>query len=80
MKYETEGGTPTLAMAYAKLLDLLNQAQDQAYVCAHLVRAQASAARNPVKDNALADGWIVVGELLKRMIHQITKLAQGRLH
>jgi len=78
-KYETEGGNVTLALAYSKLVDLLNQARDQAYVCAHLVRAQASSARNPAKDNAVADGWICVGELLLRVIHQINKLAQGRI-
>lgn len=65
---------PTVAEEYSKLLEHLRLAQEGAHMLAHLVRAQGGS-----KDHAVADGWVSVGELLKRMNFQITKLAQGRL-
>jgi hypothetical protein len=74
-KYETIGGVATQSEAFAKLIQLLHEAQDQAAMLAHLTRAQGSK-----KDNALADGWFSVSEMLKHASHHITTLAQGRLN
>lgn len=65
---------PTQGEEFSKLLHHLRSAQDTCAMLAHLTRAQGSR-----KDNALADGWISVGELLKRVIFQVTKIAQGKL-
>ena len=65
---------PTVAEEYSKMLEHLRLAQESSYMLAHLVRAQGGS-----KDNAIADGWFSIGELIKRMNHQITQLAQGRL-
>lgn len=66
---------PTQGEEFAKLLHHLRSAQDTSATLAHLTRAQGSK-----KDHALADGWIAVSELLKRMIYQVTTIAQGRLN
>lgn len=65
---------PTSGDTFAKLLHHLRSAQDESAMLAHLTRAQGSH-----KDRAMADGWIAVEELLKRVVYQITKLAQGKL-
>jgi hypothetical protein len=66
---------PTHGEQFAKLLEHLRSAQDDSAMLAHLTRAQSSSK----KDMAVADGWIAVQELLKRMVFQVTKLAQGKL-
>jgi len=63
---------PTQGEEFTKLLDNLRKAQDNSAMLAHLTRAQGGR-----KDKAIADGWISVSELLKRIIFQVTKLAQG---
>lgn len=65
----------TQAEVYMRLLDHIRGAQDDAATLAHLTRSMSSSS----KDTAIANGWISVSELLKRMAFQITKLAQGKL-
>lgn len=65
---------PTVGEEFARLNENLLKAQEAAYMLSHLTRAQGGS-----KDNALADGWFSVGELLKRMVYQTAKLAQGKL-
>lgn len=66
---------PTHGEEYTKLVEAIRHAQESAAMLAHLTRAQSSSK----KDNALADGWIAVSELMKRLNHQVISLAQGRL-
>lgn len=66
---------PTQAEVYMRLLDRIHGCQDDAALLAHLTRSMSSSR----KDHALADGWISVSELMKRLAHQITLLAQGKL-
>lgn len=66
---------PTQGEAFAKLIHHWDEAANQAAMLAHLTRAQS----NEGKDRALADGWIAVGELMKRLRHQLTQLASGHL-
>lgn len=62
---------PTESEAFSRLIDHLRLAEEEAYKLMHLARMNN---RNP-----LADGWFSVGELLKRMIFQVTMLAtKGR--
>lgn len=68
MAYETQAGIPTKGLTYAKLLEHLREAQGCAAMLAHLAQA--------VDDDPLtAKGWLGVEELLRRMAHQITRLA-----
>lgn len=73
-RYETKGGNPSQGEIFAKLIERLRYAQEDCAMLAHLTRAQGSQ-----KDRAVADGWIAVSELIKRMNYQITTLAQGKL-
>ncbi len=66
---------PTQAEALFQLIELLTQAQEKAYLMSHLTRAMGGR-----KDNALADGWFSIGELLKRVNHQVLQIGQGKLN
>lgn len=73
--FSTKGGVVTRGETFSKMLHHLNEAQDCAYVIAHLHQTEDNA-----KDSALAMGWRVIGENLKMVTQFITKLAQGKLH
>lgn len=66
---------PTQSEEFSKLLHHLAECQSTAAMLAHLTRAQGSR-----KDSAVADGWISVSELLKRLQYQVTLIAQGKLN
>ena len=66
---------PTSGEAFAKLLYHLDEMMNQSATLAHLARAQA----NTGKDRAMADGWIAVTEMMKRVRFQVTKIAEGKL-
>lgn len=65
---------PTQGETLSQLIEYLRQAQEKAYQMSHLTRAMGGR-----KDNALADGWFSVGELLKRVNHQVIQIGQGKL-
>lgn len=57
---------PTKGEEFAKLIEYLRKAQEACSMLGHLNR----------DDHALiAQGWIAVGEMLKKTIHNVTKLA-----
>ncbi len=66
---------PTQSETLFQLIELLKQAQEKAYTMSHLTRAMGGR-----KDIALADGWFSVGELLKRVNHQVLMIGQGKLN
>jgi hypothetical protein len=71
MAYETQAGLPTKGLTYSKMLEHLREAQDCAAMMAHLYRAN--------DDKLVAQGWLGVEELLKRLCHQITEMAKRGL-
>jgi hypothetical protein len=75
MKYETQAGLPTRGLTYAKLLDHLREAEECCAMMAHLVKAEGT-----IADEALGNGWLIMADLIHRMIAKITALAQGRLN
>ena len=75
MKFETKGGNVSQGEVYMKLLEDLTHAQEGAAMLGHLAKSQGEGP----KDRDLGDGWIAISELIKRMIHQITKLATKKL-
>lgn len=72
--YETQAGLPTLGLCFARIHERLIQIQEDCAMAAHLTRAQGGR-----KDNALADGWVAVSEMMKRVDYQVTQLAKARL-
>ena len=74
-KYETKGGLVSQGEVFAKLIEDIAHAQEGCSMLAHLTRAQSMSK----KDTALADGWLAVGELFKRVNFQVIKLGQGKL-
>lgn len=75
MSYETIGGQVTRSITYAKLIELLKDAQECSAVMAHLHNTEGNLA-----DTALANGWLLIAENLRRMQFVVTKMAQGRLN
>lgn len=75
-KYETKAGVPSHAEVYLKLLEDLTHAQEGSAMLGHLAKSQS---QGP-KDIALGDGWLAISELLKRVCHQVTKLATKKLN
>lgn len=64
-------GLPTNGETFAKLLEHLRLAQEDAAMLAHL---------NNANNNALiAKGWLAVSEMLKVTQHNVTKLAKRGL-
>lgn len=68
-------GVPTRSETYMLLLEHLRKAEEQSAMMAHLHNTEG----NDV-DKVLAKGWLGISELMKRMSHQVTKLAMGRLN
>jgi len=62
---------PTQGETYARLLEYLRKAQEEAAMMAHLLQANDS--------TRLALAWLAVSENMKKMQHHLTILAQGRL-
>lgn len=63
---------PTRGETFAKLIEHVRKAQEEAAVMAHLVRDE---------DRLVAQGWLAMSEMFKKVAHQVTMLAtKGRLH
>lgn len=67
-------GLPTQGETFQELLENLIKAQEACARLAFLTGLQGSQ-----MDHTLEKGWLGVSELLKKMQHQVTKLAQGKL-
>lgn len=75
-KYETVRGAPSESMAYAKLIDLLKQAADQAYILGHIIKSQSNDSLHQTK----GQGFLAIGQLIERTTITITDLAvKGKL-
>lgn len=75
-KYETTASIPSSGEVYMKLLEDLTHAQEGSAMLGHLAKSQGQGPR----DRALGDGWLAISELIKRMVHQVTKLATKKLN
>lgn len=65
---------PTSGEAFAKLIEHLRLAQEQATMLMHLARAEGD---GPGK--VIASGWFHVSENLKKMQHVVTQIATGKM-
>jgi hypothetical protein len=73
-KYETIRGQVTRGETFAKLNECLIECQELAAVMAHLHNTEDGR-----KDRLVAQGWLGIAELLKRMQTQVIKLAMSKL-
>jgi len=72
--YETKAGVPDRGATYAVLMDHIREAQKHAAILAHLHNTEGND-----RDKLIAKGWLMIAEMFRRMQHQITQLAQGRI-
>jgi hypothetical protein len=67
--YETEAGQASEAITYSRLTEHLRLAAEACYVLGHLRKANG--------DEIIGSGFLGIGQLLERMVGQVTKLATG---
>jgi hypothetical protein len=67
--YETEGGQASEAITYSRLCEHLRLAAECCYVLGHLRKAN--------DDEVMGNGFLGIGQLIERMVTQVTKLATG---
>lgn len=72
--YETIGGLPSRGITFAKLVDHLREAQECCALLGHLHNTE-----NNSRDKLIGQGWLLVAELLRKMQHQVTSMAQGKI-
>jgi hypothetical protein len=65
---------PTKSEVYARLMEHLRLAQEDAAMLKHL-----SAAEGDAPGKVLAQGWFQVSEGLRKMQHVVTQIATGRM-
>lgn len=68
-KYETEAGQASEAVTYSRLTEHLRLAAEASYVLGHLKKAN--------DDDLIGTGFIGIGQLLERVVGQVTILATG---
>ena len=69
LRYETTRGIPTTGDTFAQLIEHIRLAQEAAAMLSHL-RSE---------DRAVANGWLIISEQLKRMQYMVTLMATKRL-
>jgi len=67
--YETRSGLPSEADTYARLMDHLRRAAQDAFTLGHIIKAQGSA--HEVK----GQGFLAIGEMLELTAKKVTDLA-----
>ena len=72
--FSTSGGVVTRGETFAKLLFHLREAQDQAAVMAHLENTESGP-----HAAASAKGWLMVSEMMRRIVKQVTDMARSGL-
>lgn len=70
----TVAGTVTRGEVFSKLLHHLEEAQDMCATLSHLHNTEDSE-----KDRALARGWLMCSEMMKRARENIITLAKGTI-
>ena len=72
--FSTIGGVVTRGETFAKLLHHLREAQDQAAVMSHLENTESGP-----HAAASAKGWLMVSEMMRRIVKQVTDMARSGL-
>lgn len=63
---------PTTGESFAKLIEYIRKAQEEAATLAHL--------HNANDQRVLARGWLSISEMLKKTQHTIIQIASGKMH
>lgn len=71
--YETTAGQVTRADTFSQIMEKLRELEELYYVMGHLHALQDNS-----HDLHLAHGWRGMGELTKRIQHQVVTMAQGK--
>lgn len=72
-RYETIGGQASESETFSRLLEHLRLASEAAYVIGHLKKVNSA--------ELIGTGFLGIGELLERMVGQVTTLiTKGRLN
>jgi hypothetical protein len=66
-RYETEAGQASEAITYSRLCEHLRLAAEACYVLGHLRKANG--------DELIGTGFLGIGQLLDKMVGQVTQLA-----
>ena len=72
--YPTIAGLPERGVVYAQMMDHLREAQECAALLAHLHNTESND-----RDKLIAKGWLLIAELFRRIQHQVTEMAKGRI-
>ena len=68
-RYETEGGQASEAVTYSRLCEHLRLAAECCMVLGHLRKAN--------DDDLIGSGFLGIGQLLEKMVKNVTTLATG---
>lgn len=66
---------PSRGEVFSALIHNLREAQSNLAMMAHLHNTEGNDT-----DKQLARGWLIIEELMRKMIHKITLMGQGRLN
>lgn len=66
MKWDTIAGLPTKGNEFAQMAEKLRECSEHAAMLSHLTRDE---------DQLIAQGWLGVSEMFKKILHEVTKLA-----
>ena len=69
--HETEGGKLSEAATFSRLIEHLRYAAEAAYILGHYKKEN--------DDKLIGSGFLGIGQLLEKMVEQVTKLAAGKL-
>lgn len=72
LDYETSGGQLSESATFEQLMEHLIKAQEACLSLGHYRKMQ--------DDEVLGIGWLMVGEMLRKMQVQVTQLAGRRIH
>lgn len=71
-KYETVAGQASESATFGVLLEHLRLGAECCYTIGHLRKAN--------DDALVGQGWLAIGQLLERMVTQVTNLAMKGIH
>ena len=70
-EYELKAGTLSEGETFMKILDLLRQAETQIDILGHYKKENG--------DELIGQGFLAIGELIKKVQYNLTKLATGKI-
>lgn len=66
---------PSRGEVFSKMIEHAREFQSCASMMAHLHNTEGNDT-----DKQLARGWLIIEDLIRKLVHKITMMGQGRLH